>query len=1544
MSAFSSSPLSGRSIRPSSEVYYNQNQQSHGQNNPEDVLDRAAQQWIADIDQYETTLEEMAAATLDQDFKDELAAIEQWFKVLSEAERTAALYALLQQTTQVQIRFFIQVLQQMAKNAMSNRLSDAMSKISVEGSRNSLGRPPVSPGNKRNSGLDPSTINAMFPDAAAAIAKKKAEYTQQTGNAPTSNRNSAAIADRSSLAAPTISGPAETIKENVAQPSPTPWGQRPNESRPKSSSGQQPIGPFSQSSSTAGLRSPRLLQTSGNSNVQSTSINALENNTDPTILSPYNLGNASWASMSNTPMVANFSNQQTSSQADMVANATAMKLAALSTVNNRIALDDVRKYRRTRSSEGDETVSQMPLSPGMPGTNVLVVNESGQLVNSQPLSAQQLAALQAQQQATYSVHRSRPSSPRSAMQGGNFTGIGFAPPQNNGYLSAYDGSSGINNGMGTVSLGQFGLGHSSSHEGYLSDHSEVARGRSPRARRGTSKPPEDPTDPALLQDIPAWLRSLRLHKYTDCLKDLKWTDLIELDDKGLEERGVNALGARRKMLKVAMNEYPDPNAFGISPWVEDYSNSGDLDDDEPFSTLTLAEPTHNTSAESPLETCNEADETDEYLSEDSAVPSERADEDTLFNSRVQDLEPSSLAAETAEFGDAIGQSERGGGRYKGVKRGHRKPIEPTGEFKAIRAQALSAYLSLDKDRAEQLALQAIRNNPEIYSSYNLLFTIYNQKGEQNKALTALFNGAHTRPHDIELWTRLAELFLERTGERTNSDLTDALYCYSRVIQADSENIHARHRRAELNRELGYLGRAVLEYEHLLKLCPHDKDILQQLATLCVLTDSVDRALGHYKESIANYQSAEPLNVTSFTWSDVNVTIELYGLQLRYDDGISQLKYLSRWLCGRQFDTFWDSYTEDDREWDIDDEPRRLQVPEFRPEKHPPTAYGHFEMLGPDLPVSDSNVFRYPDLFRDVADALREEGFFREALRFYEPLQRVQDYPDTEYYRHLTLCYQATGFGAEAEACLKAIAASDNSSMDALSPIDQVVPDLDTLSVLDSSSETSTPDPFNRLDRPSPSDMNLEHLETTAHPAMLLSRKTRPKTKNTPSERRFREQCRKRKAQALYDQIRELTDKARNGDLKAKRQWMRAAQELTDDFRSKKRHFTPDRRVSGYHSIEKSNLASLRREVDPPMQGEVGRSRQSSSWQTETEDSASSGEYHGIPFSSWLDVFLEYAMFLAKSGKSKSAYEILGVASHAHVFSQSTAFMSLIHLCWTACAIANNDDETCCTVVRWFMKEYRLSTDSILLFSAANRLCDTDNAVYNSGRTQKFVLRQLKAMDDSRMSWEPSDATPEGSRTNPNITIEESGPTSQAQGTNIVLLMLYGHILHMGKSYASALSKAPLPLSKPQLRIHEDLNRETDYFFRAFALNRKHPMIHFSIGICYLQQAIKRQANNRHHLLALGFSFLFEYYKIRRASSIPAERQEAEYNVGRAYHLLGLPHLAAPYYGRCLALDAQIPPGGESFSTATALALQGIWAATGNMTQEALQLTGQWLVM
>ncbi|KAL8388551.1 hypothetical protein RB595_009051 [Gaeumannomyces hyphopodioides] len=545
-----SSAVRAGNARPSSDFYA-------GAGTEIDPQDKIAQQWIADIDQYETTLEEMAAATLDQDFKDELSAIEQWFRVLSEAERTAALYALLQQTTQVQIRFFIQILQQMGKNhpmsgvlspanfdkdPMSNRLSDAMNKLNVGGdsARNSMARAPTSQAAKRQSGLDASTVNAMFPDAAAAIAAEKAKFTQQTGNQPPSNRNSI-VDNRSSLVAPAISNTAETGEAGTPGQNPaSPWGSDPSRAKP-AAAGQTPMGQFVQPPPSIGaaLRSPRPGPLTGNS-IQNTTLTPGDKSVaELGVASPFGgPSGGNWASMVNTPMNANFPQGQGGvGQADMLANATAMKLAAMSTVNNRFALDDVRKYRRARSNDAPGN-GQGALSPGMqvPGANVVMIDEHGRVLNRD-----QILAMQGQQNMSFSS-RSRPNSPGIALQqAAGFGGMAFSPSNNGFLLNPMSG------GLTPLPLGHMGV---MAPEGYLSDHSEMARGRSPRGRRGSSKPPEDPTDPTLLQDIPAWLRSLRLHKYTDNLKDMKWNDLIELDDKQLEDRGVNALGARRKMLKV----------------------------------------------------------------------------------------------------------------------------------------------------------------------------------------------------------------------------------------------------------------------------------------------------------------------------------------------------------------------------------------------------------------------------------------------------------------------------------------------------------------------------------------------------------------------------------------------------------------------------------------------------------------------------------------------------------------------------------------------------------------------------------------------------------------------------------------------------------------------------------------------------------------------------------------------------------------------------------------------------------------------------------
>ncbi|KAI9261081.1 hypothetical protein BY458DRAFT_516231 [Sporodiniella umbellata] len=74
----------------------------------------AIDQWFENIQKYEQTLEQVAAASLDQDFKDELQHINQWIRSRSDVERTAALYTMVQNASQVQIRFLITVLQQLS--------------------------------------------------------------------------------------------------------------------------------------------------------------------------------------------------------------------------------------------------------------------------------------------------------------------------------------------------------------------------------------------------------------------------------------------------------------------------------------------------------------------------------------------------------------------------------------------------------------------------------------------------------------------------------------------------------------------------------------------------------------------------------------------------------------------------------------------------------------------------------------------------------------------------------------------------------------------------------------------------------------------------------------------------------------------------------------------------------------------------------------------------------------------------------------------------------------------------------------------------------------------------------------------------------------------------------------------------------------------------------------------------------------------------------------------------------------------------------------
>ena len=290
--------------------------------------------------------------------------------------------------------------------------------------------------------------------------------------------------------------------------------------------------------------------------------------------------------------------------------------------------------------------------------------------------------------------------------------------------------------------------------------------------------------------------------------------------------------------------------------------------------------------------------------------------------------------------NARGRGARRGARGNpGIKRGPRKPLEPNPEFKVVHSQATMAFIAHDYNEAEDLALEAINLNPEMFAAHSLLSEIHMARGDRDKATAALFNGAHTRPGDVQVWLRVADLLLERSTNDKNSLIPDVLYCLARVLNIQPKNVDVRFRRATLNRQLGYLGRAANEYEQLLKYLPHDAVVLRYLAELYVELGDNDRAIQRYENSIAHHRLREPSNVTSFTWSDLNVYAELCGYNENYDTSIQRLKSLSRWLLGRGQDSIWESYNLDDREWDLEDEPRRIQVDGFARNLFDPSTYG-----------------------------------------------------------------------------------------------------------------------------------------------------------------------------------------------------------------------------------------------------------------------------------------------------------------------------------------------------------------------------------------------------------------------------------------------------------------------------------------------------------------------------------------------------------------------------------------------------------------------------
>ncbi|CAO1631199.1 unnamed protein product [Parajaminaea phylloscopi] len=614
--------------RPSSEMLGMGSLGGHASVNAEqDAIDK----WFEDLQHYEATLEEMAAASLDQNFKEELSAIEQWFRVLSEAERTAALYSLLQESTQVQIRFFITVLQQMARSDPMSALLSPNSGIpmaeQMEAKFASLGlksptamKVPASPSarafhRQSDAYLSPNTAQFNFSpgagsDAAAAMlaaqrAKLKANRVSAPGTFTGDQRNFSG-------------GGLDQVSERAGSPNPAERARSPGIDSGSGNAGMRPksidvlgnatAGGASNAAAGAGAGSPRR---SG----------PLDDQLSPVPTS----GN--WSSMVNTPLNNMFDDGKGSGggQANVNLDAATTQLAGLGDNNRGVTLDpDVSKYQRRKSGQpgydqSHHSNQKGSLSPNLGGgwsssvgggqndflrqAMATSPNPSGslssQFPNFQTMSPNSFAGLQSPSGGFGNGLNMQMMNAMAAMGGLNnvnaaqFLAMQQQILQNQQQIAAMAAAAQQQQqGMRGGSTGQRG-GGGLAPGASLAGRRSPAPGNSSRpslggaassAQSGTagSKNPtagaaagaggeEEVPDLSVLNDVPTWLRHLRLHKYTPNFESSNWKDMVVMTDSDLESHGVAALGARRKLLKTfrAVRE-----KHGIKG-AEDGENPGD---------------------------------------------------------------------------------------------------------------------------------------------------------------------------------------------------------------------------------------------------------------------------------------------------------------------------------------------------------------------------------------------------------------------------------------------------------------------------------------------------------------------------------------------------------------------------------------------------------------------------------------------------------------------------------------------------------------------------------------------------------------------------------------------------------------------------------------------------------------------------------------------------------------------------------------------------------------------------------------------------------
>ncbi|KAJ6622252.1 hypothetical protein B0H10DRAFT_2014932 [Mycena sp. CBHHK59/15] len=897
----------------------------------------------------------------------------------------------------------------------------------------------------------------------------------------------------------------------------------------------------------------------------------------------------------------------------------------------------------------------------------------------------------------------------------------------------------------------------------------------------------------------------------------------------------------------------------------------------------------------------------------------------------------------------------------GVGRQRRKGARRAGsalsfQTKAMIGEGNQAYVDGDLSTTIRIMLEVI--------PWAVLAQCYDDQMEPLKALQLRIMGAHLK-NDADEWDRLA---------RQSKELgygQQALYCWGKGYNLDPNNVGALWDRAILAKELGDLKTTRTAFLGILACFPHDLNILSELRAILIdlgelqlCADLFQEAFDYYRDSFPSgigRSAASGLEVprAGFALLEILVLADLYNTLGEHERAIDVIRKGCRWLQGRSEQSDWDLCS-DDREFDFEsrDIIRAVDgIEDIDPGYHDIDVNARHRLaiariklgeieegkLHADVVLSQ-DILDYAPLFTEIADTYFEQDLFADARCIYELLGAKQTTSSVDILLQTAACLRMIDELQEAANVYEQVRKADPSHNEAKMKLAEVYEILDeprkalelVYEVIDS-----------RKRRPKETIVSSVDVVSALLMAPIIQEKgvkprrkgpaSRPQNLLSNAELRDMEAQKETEVMQSYERLKQLWPRMLRGEIEPKQEWLLEAEKLIEAFRETRRLFSTAPTFRGMFPARRSGPKIEEVEEDRILcRLQLDLAHDTTARKTRSGDKCNRVDvFRGVGFQDWLRLFIQYCFILTQRGDYEHADEILRHLLLSNAYQLSTSQDS-IRIALLTCASTAGRYPFVVEQSRKIVMGHQFHNEPLRIMIAAlgSGLHPTD--AFLSTTLQKYIFREMKLLDAAANDPDILVWSQTGKRFSLNAvaddTEEDDGdaaarPLSRkkvqrpqlpdiAKNNNPVVVALYGQMCLVTKSFQSAIF----------------------YLLLAYDYCQADPMICLCLTVASIGRAMQRQCDNRQHLITQAMAFLSRYRDLRGADG--HNFVEIEFNVGRAFHQLGLFSHAARHY-ECSITAATKNGADVVCAREAAYNLSMIYVSTG-ASELATALYQRWL--